>query len=73
MCLRSSDPFYIVSYNIKWVTTSWAYSSLSAFKSYKKGGKLQETVFPRSLDPFYIVNIVKLVKKTLGHSVWTLS
>ena len=23
MCPRSSDPFYIVSYNIKWVTTSW--------------------------------------------------
>ena len=26
MCPRSSDPFYIVSYYIKWVTTSWTYS-----------------------------------------------
>ena len=23
VCPRSSDPFYIVSYDIKWVTTSW--------------------------------------------------
>ena len=23
VCLRSSDPFYVVTYNIKWVTTSW--------------------------------------------------
>ena len=26
ICPRSSDPFYIVSYYIKWVTTSWTYS-----------------------------------------------
>ena len=26
LCPRSCDPFYIVSYYIKWVTTSWAYS-----------------------------------------------
>ena len=25
VCPRSSDPFYIVSYYIKWVSTSWAY------------------------------------------------
>ena len=25
VCPRSSDPFYIVSYNIKWVTTSWTH------------------------------------------------
>ena len=24
---RSSDPFYIVSYYIKWVTTSWTHST----------------------------------------------
>ena len=23
VCPRSSDPFYIVTYYIKWVTTSW--------------------------------------------------
>ena len=27
VCPRSSDPFYIVSYFIKWVTTSWTDSS----------------------------------------------
>ena len=27
-CPRSCDPFYIVSYYIKWVTTSWTYSML---------------------------------------------
>ena len=26
VCPRSSDPFYIVGYYIKWVTTSWTYS-----------------------------------------------
>ena len=27
VCPGSSDPFDIVSYNIKWVTTSWTYSN----------------------------------------------
>ena len=26
VCPRSSDPFYIVTYYIKWVTTSWTHS-----------------------------------------------
>ena len=26
VCPRSSDPLYIVSYYIKWVTTSWTHS-----------------------------------------------
>ena len=26
MCPISTDPFYIVTYYIKWVTTSWTYS-----------------------------------------------
>ena len=26
MCPRSSDPYYIGSYYMKWVTTSWTYS-----------------------------------------------
>ena len=26
VCQRSSDPFYVVTYYIKWVTTSWTYS-----------------------------------------------
>ena len=27
ICPRSSDPFYVVSYYIKWVTTSWTHST----------------------------------------------
>ena len=27
VCPRSCDPFYIVSYYIKWVTASWIYSN----------------------------------------------
>ena len=27
VCPTSSDPFYIVSYYIRWVTTSWTYST----------------------------------------------
>ena len=27
-CPRNSDPFYIVTYTIKWVTTSWTQSSI---------------------------------------------
>ena len=27
MCPRSSNPFYIVSYYIKWVTTSWTHGT----------------------------------------------
>ena len=26
VCPRSSAPFYVVTYSIKWVTTSWKYS-----------------------------------------------
>ena len=26
VCPKSSDPFYMISYYIKWVTTSWTYS-----------------------------------------------
>ena len=28
VCPRSSDPFYIVTYYIKWVTTSWTDSNI---------------------------------------------
>ena len=27
VCPRSSDPFYVVTYYIEWVTTSWTHSS----------------------------------------------
>ena len=27
VCPKSSDPFFVVTYYIKWVTTSWTYST----------------------------------------------
>ena len=41
MCPGSSDPFYIVSYYMKWVTTSWAHS---IFCHHKKRQKWQKHV-----------------------------
>ena len=32
ICPRSSDSFFIVSYYIKWVTTSWSHISASSVK-----------------------------------------
>ena len=29
VCPRSSDPFYVVTYYIKWVTTSWTHSNIA--------------------------------------------
>ena len=37
VCPRSSDPFYVVSYYIKRVTTSYTYSNIHAIK--RKGEK----------------------------------
>ena len=36
VCPRSSDPFYIISYYIKWVTTSWTNSKTKYEKSYTR-------------------------------------
>ena len=36
VCPGSSDPFYIVSDYIKWVTTSWTHSKVQVSKSVKK-------------------------------------
>ena len=80
----SSDPFYIVPYNIKWVTTSWTHSMyktiFSALNSYKllyNGQKYCPssycdfyTICPRSSDPFYIVSYyTKLVTTSWTHSM----
>ena len=59
MCLRSSDPFYIVSKYINWDTTSWTHSSDQDTKKsmYKNGQDFLEKlrVCPRSL--YNTVNI----------------
>ena len=31
VCPGSSDPFYVVTYYIKWVTTSWTHSTFNIF------------------------------------------
>ena len=55
MCPRSSDPFYLASYYIKWVTTFWSHSTK---RLWVIGVDLRRsdvnTVCPRSSDPFYI-------------------
>ena len=33
VCPKSSDPFHIVSYYIKWVTTSWTHSIIRKTQS----------------------------------------
>ena len=35
VCPRSSDPFYVVTHYIKWVTTSWTYSKKNPQKTKK--------------------------------------
>ena len=32
VCPRSSDPFYVVTYYIKWATTSWTYNNYGDFR-----------------------------------------
>mgnify|MGYP007023201260 CR=1 FL=1 len=56
VCPRSSYPFYLVSYYMKWVTTSWTFSSLYSFYVVNYDLKLVKTsraytVWPRSLHP----------------------
>ena len=34
VCARSSDKFYIVTYYMKWVTTSWTYSIFALLRQY---------------------------------------
>ena len=58
VCPSSSDPFYVVSYCITWVTTSWTHS----------------TVCPGSSDPFYAVSYcIKWVTTSWTHSMKYLS
>ena len=40
ICPRSSDPFYIVTYYLKWVTSSWTYSTLCFGQNASKYGRL---------------------------------
>ena len=43
---KSSDPFYVVTYNMKWVTTFWTYSN----KAYLNTGSFRDGAGDRVLD-----------------------
>ena len=53
--MRSLGPFYTVSYAITWAKTSWTYS----------------TVFPISLDPFYVVTHIYKMDQDFLDTVYT--
>ena len=45
ICSRDSDPFYIVTYYMKWVTTSWRLSTNKSSKSQKSKSSEVRTRF----------------------------
>ena len=45
VCPGSSDPFYIVTYYTKWVTTSWTYCILNPKKQGKEELKKVKKIF----------------------------
>ena len=53
VCPRSGNPFYIATYYMKWVTTSWTYS----------------TVCPESLAYFHIESSFVVLKNQLLPSI----
>ena len=73
VCPRRSEPFYILSYCIKWVTTSWTYSicfhigcwvsmydkksAAVRFDPFKHVIKNPYTVCPKSVVNFYEVTV----------------
>ena len=78
MCPRSSGPFYVVTYYIKWYTTSWTYSmSNMNFTIKSKGNRKQFSYNRRLLVKSYEVNstyyliIENLLCLKFGY-MWTL-
>ena len=54
MCPGSSDPFYVVTYYIKWVTTSWTYGiTMNYYAKVTDPGILlnPDPVYPIGFDP----------------------
>ena len=70
VCPRSSDPFYIVTYYIKWVTTSWTYSIYkclhSVFVPWYISGELEKRVL--LCIQLLLNHIQTCVKKNIGLS-----
>ena len=50
MCPRSSDPFYVVTYYKKWITTSWT----DGIKQKKRMHRLTDEIKLTSLKSFYV-------------------
>ena len=78
-CPRNYYPFYIISYYINWVTTSWTYSIIADPPTffYRSRTWFTYTVCLRSLDPFHTVSYnMKLVKTSWTDSrfkYWTVT
>ena len=60
VCPGSSDPFYIVTYYIEWVTTSWTYSIL-VFSRRKKQADSTYQLHLQYMNSMY-QEILKLAK-----------
>ena len=72
VCPGSIEPFYIVSYYIKWVTTSWTYSSRT-YPCVDKNQHPKHTICSRSLDLIYIVSYyINWVTTSWTYSLWVL-
>ena len=71
VCPRSSDPIYVVTYDLKWVTSTWTCSIIHRQKSniWSVSSFDINTVCPRRSDPFYMVTYYKNGSLLLGHTV----
>ena len=61
MCQRSSDQFYILTYYIKWVTTSWTHSNTALIK--------QMSLFDTAK---VMTNTIKFQFKIIKISFWSI-
>ena len=70
MCPWRSDPFYIVTYYIKWVTTSWTYSNtpITSYTSLLVSGKHLIDWKPHTRQ--FIISFLRL-RSIVAHSVST--
>ena len=62
VCPGSNDLFYIVTYYIKWVTTSWTYSTL-------KDKRIPEPTLPRIFTARLTISMLMLQKLFLEEQV----
>ena len=53
VCPRSKDPFYVVTYYIKWITTSWTHSTKAFFDDLKVNKEIK--LFSRQSRSCYAI------------------